>query len=149
MAHQYRANNNLLKGIQFYHFRNWIILKNNNLKTKRECSNHVWVILQCTKKSQRIKDTSNSLRKNSLSYFRLELIIRLAKIINLILISLLIIIILSNHPRINLFLHMILNTKKKMRAATKWILLNSQAIRIADKLNIKNSKNWLRNLHCY
>ena len=36
---------------------------------------------------------------------------------------------------------MILNTKKKMRAATKWILLNSQAIRIADKLNIKNSKN--------
>lgn len=149
MAHQYRANNNLLKEIQFYHFRNWIILKNNNLKTKRECSNHVWVILQCTKKSQRIKDTSNSLRKNSLSYFRLELIIRLAKIINLILISLLIIIILSNHPRINLFLHMILNTKKKMRAATKWILLNSQAIRIADKLNIKNSKNWLRNLHCY
>ncbi len=43
-----------------------------------------------------------------------------------------------NRHKINRFLLMILNLKKKKKAATQLIQLNSQANRIKDKMNNKN-----------
>ena len=83
------------------------------------------------------KTTCNFLKINNLNYFRLDMKISLAMKIYTIISQLKNIKRINRH-KINRFLLMILNSKKKRRAATMFIQLNSQTNRIKDKMNNKN-----------